>query len=74
MSCIASAVSRRIASGATWRKVRPFASKVETPSVVTSRYGVSSGPVGRRSEYSNSGSAEEAGEGAVLTARGYSSR
>ena len=42
MSCIASAVSSRIASGATWRKVRPPASNVDTPSVVTSRYGVSS--------------------------------
>src|SRR3954447_865664 len=56
MSCIASAVSRWIASGATWRKVRPLASNVETPSVVISRYGVSSLPVGRRSEYRNSGS------------------
>ena len=50
MSCIASAVSSRIASGATWRKVRPPASNVDTPSVVTSRYGVSSGPIGSRSE------------------------
>ena len=50
MSCIASAVSRWIASGATSRKVRPFASNVETPSVVTSRYGVSSAPIGSRSE------------------------
>ncbi len=50
MSCIASLVSRWIASGATRRKVCPSASNVETPSVVTSRYGVSSAPVGRRSE------------------------
>ena len=50
MSCIASAVSRRIASGLDLRKVRPPASKVETPSVVTSRYGVSSAPIGSRSE------------------------
>src|SRR6188508_243851 len=56
MSCIASAVSRWIASGATRRKVCPSASKVETPSVVISRYGVSSGPIGSRSEYRNSGS------------------
>src|SRR3954452_1375212 len=55
MSCIASAVSRWIASGETCRKVRPFASNVDTPSVVTSRYGVSSVPVGRRSLYRNSG-------------------
>jgi len=39
---MASAVSRRIASGSTLRKVRPSASNVETPSVVISRYGVSS--------------------------------
>ena len=50
MSCIASAVSRWIASGETWRKVCPSASNVETPSVVISRYGVSSAPVGSRSE------------------------
>ena len=54
MSCIASAVSRWIASGDTWRKVRlcpsTTASNVDTPSVVTSRYGVSSGPIGSRSE------------------------
>ena len=50
MSCIASAVSRRMASGSTCRKVLPPASNVETPSVVTSRYGVSSAPVGSRSE------------------------
>ena len=43
MSCIASAVSRRIAAEETSRKVRPPASNVDTPSVVTSRYGVSVG-------------------------------
>ena len=42
MSCIASAVRRRIASGSTFRKVPSGVSNVETPSVETSRYGVSS--------------------------------
>ncbi len=50
MSCIASAVNRCRAEGSTVKKVRPPASKVETPSVVISRYGVSSAPIGSRSE------------------------
>ncbi len=52
MSCIASAVSRRIASGVDLEEgpAARRASNVETPSVVTSRYGVSSGPIGSRSE------------------------
>ncbi|SLH48066.1 Uncharacterised protein [Mycobacteroides abscessus subsp. abscessus] len=50
MSCIASAVSIRSTSGSTCRKVRPLCSKVLTPSVVSSRYGVSSAPIGSRSE------------------------
>ena len=37
MSCSASAASVRSASGSTLRKVRPSASKVLTPSRVTSR-------------------------------------
>ena len=40
MSCIASAVSSVSTSGSTCRKVRPAASTVETPSVVSE-------PVGR---------------------------
>ena len=55
MSRIAVAVRSRSASGSTWRKVRPAASTVDTPSVVSSRYGVSSGPSGSRSVYSKSG-------------------
>src|SRR6185312_14742576 len=55
MSCIAVSVSSRSASGSTCRNVRPPASTVLTPSVVSRRYGVSSGPVGRRSAYSKSG-------------------
>ena len=50
MSCIASEVSRSIASGETLRKVWPSTSMVDTPSVVSSRYGVSSLPMGSRSE------------------------
>ncbi len=46
---MASAASRRRASGSTCRKVRPFASNVLTPSEVISRYGVSSFPNGSRS-------------------------
>src|SRR6476620_8205488 len=55
MSCIASSVSRRIASGSTFNSVRPSTSTVLTPPVVISRYGVSSAPfepaLGSRSEY-----------------------
>ncbi len=50
MSCIASLVSAVSAAGSTWRKRRPPASKAETPSLVSSRYSVSSGPSGSRSE------------------------
>ena len=50
MSCMASAVSLRRADGSTLRNVRPPAWNVDTPSVVTSRYGVSSAPTGSRSE------------------------
>ena len=55
MSCIASWVSSVSASGST-RTNRPSGvSTVPTPSVVTSRYGVSSWPIGSSSVYSNSG-------------------
>ena len=57
MSRIASAASRRSASGSTSRKVRPAASTVRTPSSVSRRYSVVSGPVGSRSVYANSGMA-----------------
>ena len=49
MSCIAAAVSAVIALGSTLRNVPSGVSNVETPSVVTRRYGVSSGPSGRSS-------------------------
>jgi hypothetical protein len=49
MSCIAVAVRRVRASGSTRRNVPAGVSNVETPSVVTSRYGVSSGPRGSSS-------------------------
>ena len=55
MSCIASAVRRRIASGSTFRNVPSGVSNVETPSVVTSRYSVSSAPSGSSSVYWNGG-------------------
>ena len=42
MSFIASDVSAVMAEGSIATKVLPRASKVETPSVVSSRYGVSS--------------------------------
>ncbi len=54
MSCIASSVRRRMASGSTVSSVRPPTSTVLTPSVVISRYGVSAAPLepalGSRSE------------------------
>ncbi len=55
MSWMASSASLRSASGSTLRNVRPSASKVETPSEVTSRYGVVSSPRGSRSVYANAG-------------------
>src|SRR4051812_17693386 len=51
---MASAVSRVSAAGSTRRKRRPSASNVDTPSVVSSRYCVSSGPSGSMSWYMNS--------------------
>src|SRR4051812_37727744 len=51
---MASAVSRVSAAGSTRRKRRPSASNVDTPSVVSSRYCVSSGPSGSMSWYWNS--------------------
>ena len=44
MSCIASAVRRRMAWWSTFRNVPSGVSNVDTPSVETSRYGVSSCP------------------------------
>ncbi len=61
MSCIASSVSARSADGSTRRNVSPPASNVLTPSVVTSRYDVSSAPSGSRSEYANSGDPADTG-------------
>ena len=55
MSRIASRVSSVNASGSTLTKRPSGVSNVDTPSVVSRRYGVSSGPMGRRSWYSNSG-------------------
>ena len=49
MSRIASAVRRVIAAGSTRRNVPAGVSNVDTPSVVTRRYGVSSGPSGSSS-------------------------
>ena len=57
MSRIASRVMRVIAAGSTCRKVPSGVSTVDTPSVVTSRYGVSSGPRGSSSVKANSGMA-----------------
>ena len=54
MSCIAAAVSAVMALGSTLRNVPSGVSNVDTPSVVTSRYGVSSGPSGNSSVYLNS--------------------
>ena len=48
IACCASVVS---ASGATWRKVFPPASNVETWSLVRRRYGVVSAPSGSMSWY-----------------------
>lgn len=56
MSCIASAVRRVIAAGSTLRNVPSSVSTVSTPSVVTSRYWVVSGPSGRSSVNSFTGS------------------
>src|SRR3546814_3839212 len=54
MSRNAVRVSSVSASGSTSRNVRPAASTVRTPSVVRRRYGVVSGPRGRRSVYARS--------------------
>jgi len=70
MSCIASAVRRRIASGSTFRNVPSGVSNVDTPSVETSRYCVSSwlpGPCsGSSSVYAKSGWAETSAMAASL--------
>ena len=58
MSCMASSVSSRSASGSTCRNGRPPSSSTRTPSVVSSRYGVRSGPIGSRSEETGSGVAD----------------
>ena len=55
MSCIASYANRVSASGRTCRNVRPAAVTLDTPSVVSSRYSVRSGPVGSSSLNWNSG-------------------
>ena len=55
MSCIASCVSNVSAVGSTRTKRPSGVSTVSTPSVVTSRYGVSSWPIGSSSVNSNSG-------------------
>src|SRR4051812_17386708 len=54
MSTIAVDVSSVSTSGSTCRNRWPLASNVLTPSVVSSRYGVSSPVTGSRSEYANS--------------------
>jgi len=46
---MAAAVSAVIALGSTFRNVPAGVSNVDTPSVVTSRYSVSSGPSGSSS-------------------------
>ena len=48
MSCIASAVNLVIASASTSRNMPSGVSTVRTPSVVTNRYSVSSGPSGKQ--------------------------
>src|SRR4051794_9523720 len=62
MSCIASAVSRVIASGDTRRKRPAGVSIVSTPSVVSRRYSVGSGPSGSVSVYPTFG-----GEASAMT-------
>src|SRR5262245_56229110 len=57
MSCIASAVRRLMASSSTARNVPCAVSNVETPSDVTRRYGVGSGPSGSSSVYWKSSTA-----------------
>src|SRR6266571_2157954 len=58
MSCIASAVSRVSTAGSTVRKrCPPGPSRTSTPSVVSSRYSVGSGPSGSSGEWRNSGEA-----------------
>ena len=54
MSCIAAAVKAVMALGSTLRNGPSGVSNVDTPSVVTSRYGVSSGPSGNSSVWMNS--------------------
>jgi hypothetical protein len=54
MSCIAVAVSIRIASGSTFRNVPSGVSNVDTPSVDTRRYSVVSSPSGSISVYGTS--------------------
>ena len=68
MSCIASAVSRVIASGLTFRNVPTAVSTVSTPSVVTSRYCVVSGPRGSSSVYEKAvGAGDSAMAATVVT-------